>query len=394
MVMKKRAVPSKKSAAVSRTETSLLEMGGVLVLALAIGYLFHRFHILHVEQQLQGVIGLGTVFLVGLTAAFSTCLAVVGGLLLSLSATWNDMKRSASRAERFEPLFLFNVGRLAGYFLLGGVVGVIGKAITLSPFLNGILTIVIALVMIILGLRILRILPSKYCTVPFTGPWTKRLRSLAKSRHPVAPFILGGLTFFVPCGFTQSMQLLALGSGSFLAGGSIMFTFALGTLPSLLGISFLGAFTTGKPARLFSQCSAVLVLLFGVLNLQSGFALMNIDIAEHIRAALLHNRSQQVSQNVSVNERGQQIISLNVTDAGFTPNVMTIEPNKETWIYANAPNGISGCASSIMAPSYGISTVIRQGFNWLGPIKNPASDFLITCSTGVLRATIHIGQKS
>ncbi|MBP6911491.1 sulfite exporter TauE/SafE family protein [Patescibacteria group bacterium] len=44
-------------------------------------------------------------------------------------------------------------------------------------------------------------------------------------------------TFFLPCGFTQSMQVYTLSTGSFLAGGLTMLSFALGTLPMLLLLS-------------------------------------------------------------------------------------------------------------------------------------------------------------
>ncbi len=50
------------------------------------------------------------------------------------------------------------------------------------------------------------------------------------------PFIMGGLTFFLPCGFTITAQGLALASGSVLQGGLIMLFFAIGTLPMLLMI--------------------------------------------------------------------------------------------------------------------------------------------------------------
>lgn len=52
------------------------------------------------------------------------------------------------------------------------------------------------------------------------------------------PLIVGFATFFLPCGFTQSMQVAALSSGSFASGLAIMLAFALGTLPMLALLSF------------------------------------------------------------------------------------------------------------------------------------------------------------
>lgn len=43
--------------------------------------------------------------------------------------------------------------------------------------------------------------------------------------------LLGALTFFLPCGFTQAMQLYAISSGNFISGALIMSLFAIGTKP-------------------------------------------------------------------------------------------------------------------------------------------------------------------
>ncbi|HCB52054.1 TPA: hypothetical protein DEP21_05855 [Patescibacteria group bacterium] len=56
----------------------------------------------------------------------------------------------------------------------------------------------------------------------------------------------GVLTFFLPCGFTLAMQILAISSGNFWMGGLIMGFFALGTLPGLLGIGGLLARAKGQ----------------------------------------------------------------------------------------------------------------------------------------------------
>lgn len=52
-----------------------------------------------------------TSFIIGLIASISSCLAVVGGLVLGLGTVYKD---SAS----FLPHGLFHIGRLAGFFLL------------------------------------------------------------------------------------------------------------------------------------------------------------------------------------------------------------------------------------------------------------------------------------
>jgi sulfite exporter TauE/SafE len=205
-----------------------------MLLIIALYIILKRFGVFSLDSTTEGAMGFGTIFFVGLVAATSSCLAVVGGLLLSVSAQWAELHETDDRWTKLQPLLLFNAGRLGGYFLLGGLAGLLGRSLSLTPWGTGFLTALIAVVMIGLGLNILHIVPKNFCRIPLPRKMQARIHALSRSQNPFAALTLGALTFFLPCGFTQSMQLLALGSGSFFLGGMIMLVFALGTLPSLL----------------------------------------------------------------------------------------------------------------------------------------------------------------
>lgn len=376
------------------TSRHWLEALGMLTLVVVAYLVLRQTGLFSLSTTVEISMSLSAVFLVGLVAATSTCLAVVGGLLLSVSAKWADAHGSVTHWQKLRPLLFFNAGRLIGYFLLGGLIGLLGQAITLSPHAQGYLTMILAVVMIVLGLNVLHILPKKYCTIPLPRAFTRRIAGLTNSQSSFAPLLLGGLTFFLPCGFTQSMQLLALASGSFLAGGTIMLVFALGTLPSLLGISLLSSLLEGRMSRAFVLFSGATVLLLGFTNLQSGLVLTGLD-TRSILDKLLPGTQQAIGKAVddpyvSIDPQGRQIVTVYVSDAGYKPDSFTIEAGRETWFYAIAKNGISGCASFLVAPDFNVSVPVRQGTNWLGPIRNPQKDFLITCSMGMLRAGVHV----
>src|SRR3989344_2123461 len=93
----------------------------------------------------------GTAFVIGLIASVSTCLAMVGGLVLSLSAS------SAKEGGTWRTQTLFHLGRLGGFFVLGGIIGVIGNSLHLVLTANIVLGIIVALVMLILGINLLDI---------------------------------------------------------------------------------------------------------------------------------------------------------------------------------------------------------------------------------------------
>lgn len=205
----------------------------------------------------------GTAFLIGLVASVSSCMAVVGGLLLSVSATF------ARRGERVRPQVTFHAARLVSFFLLGGAVGALGAAFTLSPMAGAALSLILGLAMLTLGLKLLGVFPwADRLQVPLPKFLSRGALGAAKRGDALAPLALGVSTFFLPCGFTQSMQVYALSTGSFISGGLVMLAFALGTLPALAAVSASPALgpTGGKRSSVFFKTAGLVVIAFALLN--------------------------------------------------------------------------------------------------------------------------------
>lgn len=233
------------------------------------------FLVLFVLLQKAGMVNLigagkptyGTAFLIGIVASLSSCMAVVGGLLLSMSATF------AKSGERMRPQALFHGGRLAAFFVLGGVIGVLGSAFQLGVTSTFVLSLLIGLVMIVLGINLLELFGFAKKLLPampqFLGVFALKA---SKMNHSLTPLFVGVATFFLPCGFTQSMQVYALGTGSFAVGAFTMLSFALGTLPvlGLLSFSSVGI-VGGKYSGIFFKVVGIIVILFGILNVLNGF---------------------------------------------------------------------------------------------------------------------------
>jgi len=247
------------------------ESSSVLWKAIPIGL---GFLLLFFILQKSGILNIGigsattpiTSFLIGIIASLSSCLAIVGGLVLSLSAKVSQDEGSNNSKK---PLVLFHIGRLLGFAVLGGVLGFIGKAIGISFLLSAILGLVASAVMIMLGLNLLGIFKKNKITLP-----SNIFSFFRKAEHAIwAPILIGIGTFFLPCGFTQSMQIAALSSGSFTSGFLIMLSFALGTLP-ILGLLSYGSvsFSNSKNAPLFFKAAGVVVVGLGVFALLSGLA--------------------------------------------------------------------------------------------------------------------------
>lgn len=219
-----------------------------------------------------GTVTYGTAFVIGIIASLSTCMAVVGGLLLSMSATF------AKEGDQIKPQLMFHGGRIASFFILGGVIGALGAVFTLSTLATFILSLIIGIVMLMLGINLLDVFP-----------WAKKLQpampkfiaahahGVSKLNHTLTPLLVGIATFFLPCGFTQSMQLYTLTTGSFLTGGLTMLAFALGTLPVLALISFSSfSIQNSSKAGIFFKTAGLVVIMFAVFNIINSLVVIGL----------------------------------------------------------------------------------------------------------------------
>lgn len=219
-----------------------------------------------------GTVTYGTAFVIGIIASLSTCMAVVGGLLLSMSATF------AKEGDKVRPQLMFHAGRIVSFFILGGLIGALGAVFTLSTSATFALSLIIGIVMLILGINLLDVFP-----------WAKKLQpampkfiaahahGVSKLNHTLTPLLVGIATFFLPCGFTQSMQLYTLSTGSFLTGGLTMLAFALGTFPVLALISFSSfSIQNSSKAGIFFKTAGLVVIMFALFNIINSLVIIGL----------------------------------------------------------------------------------------------------------------------
>ena len=173
---------------------------------------------------------------------------------------------------------MFHGGRIITFFILGGVIGSAGGAFTLNTSATFILSIIIGLTMLILGLNLLEIFPWAKRLEPSMPKWIARhAHGVSKLNHTLTPALVGVATFFLPCGFTQSMQIFTLTTGGFLAGGLTMLFFALGTLPLLALISFSSfSIKNSSKAGIFFKSAGLIVILFAFFNLINSLVVIGL----------------------------------------------------------------------------------------------------------------------
>ncbi|MBI4281018.1 sulfite exporter TauE/SafE family protein [Candidatus Uhrbacteria bacterium] len=370
---------------------------GLLAMVLLIGFFLNRWGLLKPSVALGSSIGFLAAFLIGLVAASSSCLAVAGGLMLSTVVRLGSRESSLTLRQRMRPVLLFVGGRLLGYGIFGGLIGVLGKTLSPSPFVSGLITLVAALIMVILGLQMLHLAPA----------WLKRLiprlsKSLSRKvlagdrlRHPAAPLLLGAGTFFLPCGFTQALQLLVLTTGSLTVGASVLFAFALGTAPALLALGFASNALKGKAGQFFFRFSGALVVVLGLWNVQNGLAITGHPLSWPkfslpLRAIEAPSGATESDQLVR-RETNAQVVAIDVGVRGFTPAAFTVARNVSVRLEISGPVAGRGCLSVFQIPKLGISELLKAGQTTaitFTPTKT--GSYVYSCSMGMFRGRFEV----
>lgn len=365
-----------------------LEIGAALIIIFAVYKVLQVFNLASLAPSTSDSLTVGGIFLIGIVAGSSSCLAVTGGLLLAMAAKYNQVHGGADTTSRLKPLIQFNVGRLVSYAVLGGVVGLIGTAITLPIWTTAYLNIIVALIMLYLALTILGFIPKGAFPIRPPKALSHWISDLTEDEHPLAPMALGALTFFLPCGFTQSLQLAALASGGFIPGAMIMGVFALGTLPALLGISFISSTARGSFSRIFLTFAGTLVFVLSLFNLRSGMALAGFELLPNQKVS--SSEQQAISgQRSAVSKDGVQEVRMAVTSYGYEPEELTIKSGIPVRFIIDGTNA-GGCTRGFVIPSLGIQRILEPGDNVIEFTPQSPGRIAFSCSMGMVRGAFNV----
>lgn len=337
-----------------------IEITGTLIIVLLI------FYLLSILKIFDGIgvsdnMSLGFVFLIGIVAAFSSCLAVTGGLLVSITAKYSELHPNVKGFQKFKPHLYFNIGRVLGYTILGGLIGAFGSLFTISTTLTGILTIIASVVMIVLGIDLLGIFPKFSSMFKPRMPKSMSHKIMQKGDEVPSkstPFFLGASTFFLPCGFTIALQLYVLSKGDAVLGALTMLAFSLGTMPGLLSLGAFSSFLKGSAKRYFFTVVGIVVIILGIITIQSGFVLASLGAgasagSNKINSQIGNNGQPILDKNVRI-ENGIQIVEMKINGYTYTPSEFTIAKGMPVEFRVDAKSA-AGCARVITIPKLGIT---------------------------------------
>jgi len=352
-----------------------VEMGLIAVIFIVIAWILGELHLYQYFPQIGDDASVVVALLLGLVASVSTCLALVGGIVISFGSTYKiDPDRKHPFLAHVKPHLLFHVGRFGAFVLLGGLLGVVGSFFNFSLGFTSYLTFAIAIVMFYIGLQILGIVPS-ITKLGFHMPkrFSSKVGALQEAEHAAAPFVLGALTFFLPCGFTQSVQLVAIASGDFMIGAMLMGAFALGTLPVLLGIGVGSSYAKDVEAKLFKKFVGVLIILFALYSFNNGMRLLGVGV---------DFSSSSGETEVTVTDDGYQEVYM-TADWTFEPNEFVVQKDVPVrWIIDG--KNISGCIASIVIPDLDLEFDLEKGENIIEFVPTEVGEMDFSCWMGMV----------
>jgi uncharacterized protein len=318
-------------------------------------------------------------FVTGLTAGGLSCLAVQGGLLTGSIAPpaatpaagkkgtgkgTRARKRRAKQQAAAEPasartILLFLGAKLAAYALLGLLIGALGSVLQLTPRMSALLMLAIGVFMVGNGLRMLNVHPIfRYFTFEPPSAVTRYLRRKAKGgATAVTPLFLGALTVLIPCGVTQAMMALAMGTGDMLRAAGLMVAFTLGSSVIFFIVAYLALRLGGVMEKSFGHLAAVVLLILGAVSVNSGLNLLGtpLSFTQPARTAA----EDAGSAAIVVGEGEENVVTIAALGYGYEPRRVHTRagvPTRLTFV----SDSLFSCSRALIIPEWNVRTILPE----------------------------------
>lgn len=246
-------------------------------------------------------IDLGTVFLVAFLGSIGHCIGMCGGFIMAYSAA--KIGQDWSKAHQGIAHFLYNIGRVVSYMIIGAIFGLMGKIFAFSMTGKGALFIFIGILMVLMGFSLMGRL--KFITyLESSGAnstlFRRLFRALIGSKTLPSFFFLGMLNGFVPCGFVYFFAAFAAATASPLWGAVVMLVFGLATVPVLFTVGFFAGLAQKMKFREAAmKIAGALVIFYGLFTGYKGYML--VEHPETMKSKMIHMK-QELGEKIEAHE--------------------------------------------------------------------------------------------
>jgi len=332
------------------------------------------------------------IFLTGLFGGVS-CMAVQGGLLASLIAS--DKEVSLKWRSTIRLVVFFLIGKISVYTILGFFLGFVGSIIQMTMIFRVSLMVAASLFMIVTALNMLRIHPL-FRVFALQPPrfFYILARKESKTGSWLAPFLVGTLTVFLPCGTTQAMMVTALQFGNPWISAGVLLAFTLGTIPLFL---LLGLFMK-TAAQLFEKyfmiVAGILLLSLAMWNLSNAAAITGLDISARQSIRPLYCQIVYCDDLVGEKRIQQEATTMPIITihaAAYSIDNPNIPAGAEIHLKIKNSQG-GGCIQFFTIPKLGIEKIVTVGeeVDIIFTAPNEKGTLPFMCSMGMYRGAFVI----
>lgn len=321
------------------------------------------FNIFNIIPNIDNNITYSMLFFTGLLTSIH-CISMCGAI--NLIVTINKENTSY-----FKRAFFYNLGRVLSYSLIGGIVGLLGKVISINETINGLIIIMAAFLMLLMSLNMLNVIKIK---IP-------HFINLKLKKQTKNSFVVGLLNGFMPCGPLQAMQLYALSTGSFLKGFLSMFLFSLGTVPLMLFVSITFNIFKGRIKIILNKIAIALIFILSLIMFERGLSTMGINLINssndysNYQATTIYKDYQEVHINLSYNNYGDIIVQRGLKVK------LVIDVDKKY---------LTGCNDTIQINEYNIKKRLVEGENIIEFTPDKVGDYSMNCWMNMIKNTIKV----
>lgn len=354
--------------------TSFIKWTGIIMVLALVYRLILMADSMALLPEIREEMSYGILFVIGLLTSLH-CVTMCGGIAMSQCIGAGNQE---SISGRLRPSLLYNGGRVVSYTIIGGFVGALGSVISMTLRSQGLVVMVAGVFMVLMGLNLLGLFPFIRRFLPRlpTGIGSK----LAGQRQGKGPFVVGLINGFMPCGPLQTMQLYALGTGSFTVGAMSMFFFSLGTAPLLFALGALSTLVSQKFNRRMLAASGILVMLLGAVMITRGLSLTGTTTP---------GLTAQAYTNVAVIENGHQIVHIQLEPYYYEPIVVQ-KGIPVIFVVKAEQENINGCNNAIVIPAFDVRNNIVPGDNIFEFTPTETGTIAYSCWMGMIRSSIQV----
>jgi len=212
--------------------------------------------------------------LTGLTIGFISsfhCVGMCGAIAFSLPVHYLPSHL------KLLGIVAYNLGRVCMYALLGLFFGFVGKQFFIGGF-QQVISVILGVVILVYTLLSTSHLKSK-STFRFIQIFHRFLENniavYIQQKHVFGMFMVGILNGLLPCGMVYFAVTGAMAVGSVEGGVGFMAAFGIGTLPTMLSLSYFGFLINIRVRNLMKQSIPFFIAAMAVLLILRG---LNLNI--------------------------------------------------------------------------------------------------------------------